>query len=535
MIQLRDYQVALEQDIYHAWQGHRHVLAVSPTGSGKTVLFSKLLADYTGASCAIAHRQELVSQISLALARNGVRHGVIAPKNVTRNIVGIHMAELGRSFYDSNARCRVAGVDTLLHMEPTDPWLSQVGLVIQDEAHHVLRVNKWGRAFELFGNARMLGVTATPVRADGKGLGVHAAGLFETMVQGPTMADLIERGYLTDYRVFAQEAAGLHLESVPTSAGGDYSPEPLRKAVHESRIVGDVVQHYLRHAAGKLGVTFAVDVEAATEIAAAYRASGVPAEVVTAKTPDHLRIAVLRRFRSREILQLVNVDLFGEGFDLPAIEVVSFARPTQSFSLYVQQFGRALRLLDGKEFAIIIDHVGNVIRHGLPDAVREWSLDGRQARAAQLGVIPVRACLKCTQVYERFYRKCPYCEHYPEPPERTAPDQVDGDLCELTPEVLAAMRQAITVVDRPPMQAQGDARTGAIRAAQIERQRAQAELRYAMSVWGGWRTQKGDDLATAQRRFFHLFGVDIWTAQALGAREAGELRERLLRSFNHVA
>lgn len=533
MTTLRPYQSALKTSIYEAWQQHRHVLAVSPTGSGKTVLFSDILSEYQGASVAIAHRQELVSQMSLALARCGVRHGVIAPKNVAKHIVSIHMAELGRSYYDPNSKCRVAGIDTLIRMPADDRWLPQVGIVIQDEAHHVLRANKWGRGFDMFPNAHSLGVTATPCRADGKGLGRDAAGLFETMVEGPSMRELIEQGYLTEYRVFAKPTRGLDLSTVPVSAGGDYSPEPLRTAVHGSQIVGDVVQHYLKHAAGKLGVTFAVDIEDATKIAAAFRANGVPAEVVTSHTPDHLRIAILRRFRARQVMQLVNVDLFGEGFDLPAIEVVSFARPTQSFALYVQQFGRALRPMDGKEFAIIIDHVGNVERHRLPDAVREWSLEGRRAGALQEGVIPVRGCLGCSQYFESFYKHCPYCGHYPEPAERSAPEYVDGDLAELDPAALAALRQAIGVLDAPPMFAT-DARSGGIRAAQLERQRVQAELRYTMSIWGGWRTQLGDDLSMAQRRFYHLFGVDVGTAQTLGAREASALRGRLIEGMQNV-
>lgn len=529
MTKLRDYQAKGEIDIMEAWARYRHVLYVSPTGSGKTVLFSHLLSKYAGASCAIAHRQELVSQMSLALARCGVRHGIIAPKKVAKNIVSIHMEELGRSYFEPSSRVKVAGVDTLIKMPPTEPWLAQVGMVIQDEAHHVLKANKWGRAFELFPHARSLGVTATPCRADGKGLGSHAAGLFETMIEGPSMGSLIERGYLTDYRIFAPPTKNLNLDAVPISAGGDFSPKPLAEAVHGSQIVGDVVQHYLKHAAGKLGVTFAVDIDSACEIAAAFRKAGVPAEVVTSETPDHLRISILRRFRKREVMQLVNVDLFGEGFDLPAIEVVSFARPTQSFALYVQQFGRALRIMEGKHFAIIIDHVGNIERHRLPDAVRQWSLDGTKARL-QDGVMPVRVCVGCTQVFERFHKRCPYCGFYPEPPARSLPEQVDGDLAELDAEALARLRQAVSVVDLPPMMAT-DARSGAIRNAQIERQRVQSELRYTLSLWGGWRTQQGDDISTAQRRFFHTFGVDVLSAQALGAREAGELREKIMQGM----
>jgi DNA or RNA helicases of superfamily II len=207
-----------------------------------------------------------------------------------------------------------------------------------------------------------------------------------------------------------------------SQATGDFNADQLRKAVHKSHITGDVVAHYLKLAPGKLGVTFAVDVEAATEIAGAFRAAGVPAEVVSAKTPDALRAQILRRFKAREILQLVNVDLFGEGFDLPAIEVVSFARPTESFALYCQQFGRALRLMLSKEaaavhahltdeqrraaiaasekpVAIIIDHVNNVLRHGLPDARREWSLDRRERRSGKKSDAIPNAGLRQPGVY----------------------------------------------------------------------------------------------------------------------------------------
>lgn len=553
MTHLRDYQQESKNDVYVAWQTHSAVMLVSPTGSGKTVLFSDIISEYRGASVAIAHRQELVSQMSLALARCGVRHAIIAPKAVIKNIVSIHMEELGRSYYDPTSRVRVAGVDTLIKIDLNEPWLQQVGLVIMDEGHHVLRANKWGKAVALFPHAKVLLVTATPCRADGKGLGSSSAGVADVLVLGPAMQTLLDRGYLTPFRIFAPPVADLNLQNVGTTAGGEFSPEPLRAAVHaSSSIVGDVVTHYLKHAAGMLGVTFAVDIEAAAELAAEYRRKGVPAEIVTANTPDHLRISILRRFKRREILQLVNVDLFGEGFDLPAIEVVSFARPTQSYALFVQQFGRALRLMvskeladqwdtftdderrahiaaSGKPFAIILDHVGNIERHyGAPTAPREWTLDGTKAQLHS-GIIPVRTCVKCTQVFERFYKRCPYCGFYPEPPARTAPHFVDGELGELTPEALAAMAKEIRAIDYTVTAT--DARSGAIRAAQLERQRAQQELRYALSLWGGWRGHHGESIGQAQRRFFHTFGVDVGTAQTLSAKEATELREQVCRSW----
>lgn len=529
---LRPYQRELHDAIRAEWAaGHDNVLAVAPTGSGKTVLFSTMLAEEPGASVAIAHRQELVSQMSLALAREGVRHRVIGPDAVARTCAALHMQELRANYVNPQAACAVAGVDTLVRRNAADPWFNQVRLCVQDEAHHLLADNKWGVARAMFPNARCLGVTATPTRADGKGLGSRADGVMDSMVIGPSMRDLIRQGYLTDYRVYAPPS-DLDLSEVPTAPGGDFSPVKLAAAVHKSRITGDVVKHYLRIAPGKLGVTFAVDVEAATEICAQYRAAGVPAEVVTSKTPDTLRASILRRFRAREVLQLVNVDLFGEGFDLPAIEVVSMARPTQSYGLYCQQFGRALRLLEGKAWAIIIDHVGNVVRHGLPDAPRVWSLDRRERRARGTpdDVVPVRSCPQCTSVYERIHHACPYCGHSPEPAGRGAPELVDGDLAELSPEVLARMRGEVGRVDwQYPAIPDGVTPivARAIHNRHFERQQAQGRLREVMATWGGWRTAAGDDMRQAQRRWFLRWGVDVMSAQALGAREADELAEKV--------
>lgn len=531
IVQLYDYQHELQSGVYGAWhQGHANVCMVCPTGGGKTVIFSGIMQAYPGASVAIAHRQELVSQISLALARNSVRHSLLAPKEVIRNIVSIHMAEVGRSYYEPNARTRVAGVDTLVRLDPKDPanaWCNQVGLWVLDEAHHLLAENKWGRAVSLFPNARGLGPTATPLRADRKGLGRHADGLFDVMVQGPTMRTLIDRGFLTEYEVWAPPS-DLDLSQVPTAAGGDFSPEPLRKAVHKSHIVGDIVTHYLRIARGKLGVTFAVDIEAATEIAQAYRDAGIPAEVVSSKTPDHLRAAILRRFKNREILQLVNVDLFGEGFDLPAIEVVSMGRPTQSYGLYVQQFGRALRLLAGKARGVIIDHVGNVLRHGLPDKPRVWTLDRGQSRASSASdAIPLRVCTGCTRPFERVLVACPYCRKVvPAPAGRSGPEEVDGDLALISPDRLAELRGEVWNVDRAPMAA-SDVVGLSIRKNHLERQARQSELRFTILEWNRRAEAAGWPMQEAWRRFYHRYGIDVLSAQALGAKDATALREKV--------
>lgn len=551
---LRPYQQDIRDDIESRWLGVANVLAVLPTGAGKTVLFSSILADEPGASCAIAHRQELVSQISLALARNGVRHRIIGQDPVIRMIVRLHMEEVGANYVVPNAKCAVASVNTLTgkkFSESLKPWLPTVRLWVQDEAHHVLRDNQWGRAAAMFPNARGLGVTATPLRADGNGLGRHADGLFDTMVIGPSMRDLITMGFLTEYRIFAPPSTFQRDQVAVSQTTGDFNLDQMRKAVassslvvhDEKQIVGDIVQHYQRIAPGKLGVTFVPDIVTAEEVASQYVAAGVPAEIITGKTPDDERYKMMRRFKNRQTLQLVSIDVLGEGVDVPAIEVVSMGRPTESYGLYVQQFGRALRLLDGKDRAIIIDHVGNVMRHGLPDAPREWSLDRRERRSSgKSDAQTIRACLnpECGAVYERFRDACPYCgTPVPPPAERSRPEFVDGDLFELDPAMLEQMRGAVARVDMTPeayreqLGRQGVPQIGIMANVKrhIERQETIGTLREAMAVWAGYERAAGLSDREIFRKFYIEHGHDWMTAQTLKRDEALGLAERVMGSI----
>lgn len=537
-MQLRPYQTDIKVAIQNSWsRGARNVVGVLPTGAGKTVVFSDIIRNEPGAVCAIAHRQELVSQISLALARNEVRHRIVGPNSVVRLCVNVHVEECGRSFYSPSAPVAVAGVDTLVRRgDQLKDWSRSVSLWVMDEAHHLLRANKWGSAVEMFPNARGLGVTATPERADGKGLGAHADGVFHDLCVGPDMGFLIAAGFLSPYRIFAPPS-DLRLDDVKISSStGDYTLPGLKLAVRRSRIVGDVVAHYLRLAAGKLGVTFATDVETATDIAAQFNAAGVPAKVVSAKTPDADRFRILRAFRNRQLLQLVNVDLFGEGFDLPAIEVMSMARPTESYPLFVQQFGRPLRPLDGKDKAIIIDHVGNVTRHGLPDAPRAWTLDARpRSRRDQTDAIPVRTCVECFSVYERVYPACPFCGAVPKPASRSGPEFVDGDLLELDDATLERLRGQVAAVDMPVevyrahLVSRNVPHVGQLAHVKrhAARQAAQSELREAIAWWAGYQRALGRPDSESYRRFFFAFGVDVMTAQTLGITEAAELTKSI--------
>lgn len=566
-IPLRTFQQILESDTYRAWEaGAVNVMLVAATGSGKTVVVSKLLYDESGASIAIAHRQELVSQIAIALARNGVRHRIVGARkgsSLTRIISALQIAELGYSFIDPTAKTGVGGVDTIVRMT-NEPWFQQIRLQVQDEGHHLLAANKWGRVSKMFPNARGAFPTATPRRADGKGLGRHADGLIDMMVQAPSMREIIRMGYLTDYRLICPPIPkDFNLSQIHVSdSTGDLNKDELRKARHNSAtLTGDVIDHYLKFAPGKLGVTFEVDVESAGETAAAFRARGIPAEVVSSKTPDSLRSNILNRFRRREVLQLVNVDLFGEGFDLPAIEVVSMARPTESFALYSQQFGRALRLMVSDELnrkwdslgdagrrqaitesrkptAIILDHVGNVLRHnGPPDKQQIWSLDRREKRRSKEDdAIPIRVCGACLQCYERTKKCCPYCGTYQPPQSRSAPEYVDGDLTELDAAALAALRGDIARIDGDFYAPRGLDMVAQIaaRANHTKRQQTQRSLRTAIAWWAGSEAACGYSESESYRRFFFRFGIDVANAQLLGSREAEELSTKVSKELSKI-
>lgn len=540
--------------------GHKNVCVVVPTGGGKTVNMSFKAKEHIdnkwGMTISIAHRHELVSQMSLSLARNGLRHRIIASDNTVRNCVRIHSDELGRSFYDSNSLCIVAGVDTFVRRK--ESWFGQVTLWQIDETHHLLDDNKWGKAVALFPNARGIGWTATPRRADGHGLGRWADGVMDAMVCGPSMRQLINMGYLTDYTLMCPPS-DLKVEDIPLAAGGDFSPKALSAATHASHIVGDIVATYLKHARGKLGLTFAVDVEAAQDIARAYRAAGIPAEVVTGETPDTLRFAIMRRFKRREILQIVSVDILGEGVDVPAVEVVSMGRATNSLALFLQQFGRALRLMldglpqgvadgwhaltdadrlayvamSGKPRALILDHVGNWERHGLPDAMRDWTLNARErGRSKSVGALALRACTGCSKAFERYRVICPFCGvPIPEPAGRGKPELVDGDLVELDPQVLAALRGEINRQNAPmgvPPGVTGPA-VAKLHHNHVVRQQAHARLLPAVWLWSGYQR----DVARLSDReihrlFFLTFGLDMMTAQTLPARESDELTAMIM-------
>lgn len=555
--QLRPYQSALKTLVKADWANEiKNVLAVLPTGAGKTVFFSDIINEEPGATCAIAHRQELVSQISVALARNGVFHRIIGPQKVVKLCVRLHMEEVGQSFYDPSSKHAVAGVDTLVRRgEQLKSWLPTVRLWVMDEAHHVLRDNKWGKAVSMFPNARGLGVTATPTRADGNGLGAHADGVFQTMHVGTTMRNLITQGFLTEYKLFAPKS-DFSRDDIKVTASGEFSVSESSKAVATSslvahaekgQIIGDAVRTYQKLINGLLTIVFAPDVSTGYQLEAEYNAAGIPAKCVHGAMADEERLASVKRFRKGELLVLINVALFDEGFDLPAIQAVQDVSATESFGRFVQRAGRMLRLLKGKEFGIYVDHVGNIARHAkvvhyqdcsrVEISHREWTLD-RGERRSKSEPSETRTCLGCTATFPRFMVVCPYCQEptpVPKMGEGSSIEVVDGDLYELTAEVLAQLQGAVARVDMSPqdyrdqLARQGVPQIGIMAHVKrhVTRQETISVLRDTMAQWGGWERARGLSDKEIFRKFYLTYGVDWLTAQASKTDGALSLTEKL--------
>jgi DNA repair protein RadD len=550
--QLYPDQLLAKHDVYAAWaQGYRNVILCMGTGTGKTVTFCDIVRDTLhgtipnmpqingGFVVVLAHRSQLVAQASLALAHYDIRHRVIASKDTIKGIVGAHMMLFKRDFTDPRARVAVVSVDTFIGLNPDDPanaWLKQVTLFVPDEAHHVQLDNKWGRASLMLPNAWGLMPTATAGRPDGKGLGRHADGIADALVIGPTAQDRIDRGERSDFTMYAPPTH-VDMSGVRTGSTGDYVDEQVRAAVHKKsrELIGDLTAHYEKYSPGLIGLTFAVDVEEAGKITAAYRQAGIPAECITGSTPITLRTKIMRELERGMLKQVVSVDILGEGTDVPAVEVVSMGRPTDSFIVYEQQAGR-LRGRGGD--SILLDAVGNVLRHGKPGQPRKWSLDRRERRGRSpiTDAIPITVCTSCFKPYERIYPKCPHCGSIPvvAPGARSSLAQVDGDLVLVDAPVRSALeaeRARIDGVFRPAALMNEAARIAANRY-HMERQREQAALRHTMSVWAGWQGLiHGTDERVLQRVFFHRYGTDVLTAQTLNARDAETLRGTLERDM----
>jgi len=409
-MKLRPDQSELLDDARESLRNNRGVIVQASTGYGKTVLALEMIRgaiERNKRVLFLCHRRELVRQSSRAFWKSNVPHGMV-------------MA--GRAM--SGTLANVGVINTVVNRIDR---MKSPDLIIVDECHRSVSPS-YLEVFNAWPNAKIVGLTATPERTDGKGLGQ----IYGDIVQAPPMRALITAGILCDYEIIAP-ASSLSLAGVGMRAG-DYAQDQVAAAVDKPTITGEAVTAYRQYADGKRCMVFCVTIEHSEHVCAQYNAAGIRAEHIDGSHSDTERDAILGRFRRGETLVVCSVQLAIEGLDVPAIECVQFLRPTASIIVYMQAIGRGLRVEPGKQRLIILDQVGNWTRHGLPDDEREWRLEGRAPKSRRGNDAPdvsIKQCVACYHVFKPGPSTCPRCNAPIPGGGRDAPEVIDGTLVKI--------------------------------------------------------------------------------------------------------
>ena len=388
-IQLRPYQKKFIDDIRERFKsGYRAVCGVAPCGSGKTIMtgwMARETAQNGKRVLFMVHRKELIDQTSKTFTDLGIPHSIIA-SGVKENYEPL---------------VQIASVQTLIKRLDSVP---RPDLLICDECHHILAksykeiIGKW--------QTFLLGVTATPLRLGG----ITLNDVFKTMVNGPSVGSLIKQKNLTNFVYFAPKSNIDY--SKLRSKFGEYLMQDMSKMMDRQAVIGDAVESYKTYAYGKQAIVYCVNVKHSYHTAELFNMNGIKAAHVDGDTSKTRRKNVIDSFRRGDITVLCNAELFGEGFDVPNCECIILTRPTQSLTLFIQQAMRGMRPDETKpnKVAIIIDHVDNVKRFGLPDEDHVWTLDPNEAKEFK-SPAPTKKCPSCHAIVYLGTRICPHCDY----------------------------------------------------------------------------------------------------------------------------
>lgn len=408
MIQLRDYQEQGVTEIRNAMiNGNRRICYTGPCGAGKTVLFSYMAinASLQGKRTLIlVHRVELLDQAAETLQESGVHFGIIAAgKPMTNDLIQLTSVQTISRRLDK--------------IPPPD-------LIISDEFHHAV-ANTWVKIFNYFPNAYVVGLTATPCRLNGQGLGEVA----DILIEGPTAKTLISRKYLTSYKYYAPPQV-FDMDGV-TVKMGDYDQKQLAEKVDKPTIIGNALQHYEKLAKGKSTIIYCASIDHSIHTVEIFKNAGYTAAHLDGKTNKYVRKKITDDFKTGKLQIISNCDIVSEGYNCPGAEVVMLLRPTASLVLFIQQSMRCLRLDKNNpdKVGIIIDAVGNVARHGLPDEEHIWTLESKKKKSAPREVM-MKICPKCYGAHNPS-PVCPYCQHIYQVAVQAAIDEKAGELTEI--------------------------------------------------------------------------------------------------------
>lgn len=407
-MKLRDYQTkAIEAVSQKISGGVRSVILWSPTGSGKTVIASAIVDQLISGGIPtlfLAHRKELIDQAHNKLNDIGVPHGIIMAGHPT----------------DSTAPVQIASVQTLIRRKcPVKP-----GMIIVDECHHA-SADSYRKIIDQFPEAFLLGLTATPFRTDGKGLG----DLFQEWILVDSVPSLTQKGFLVPARYWSASIPDLRGVK---KKGGDWDPESLAERLGRPKLVGDIIDHYLLIGRGKRFICFCVNQKHSREMAEAFSVKGILTAHLGDDTPKRERENTLAAHVAGEISGITNVNILSEGYDSPMVSVCILARPTLSLGMHLQQIGRVLRPAIGKDCAYILDHAGNCRRHGLADDEIEVDLKKGTVQRTEGDSAPaLRTCAQCYAILPSSVQICPLCGAVLGQPPKTI-ITADGTLQELT-------------------------------------------------------------------------------------------------------
>lgn len=421
-MKLRPYQTgAIDKLTASHKKGHRRILIQASTGAGKTVIAAELILKTNAGSTPVlflAHRKEIINQTSQKLDAFGIEHGVIMADNPRKN----------------NHLVQVASIQTISRRLNKLP---PAGVIFIDEAHLSCSASYKAMKF-LYPAAVIIGLTATPTRSDGKGLGE----IYTDIVQVVPMAQLIEEGYLVKPRVFAPFTPDMKAVHV---SKGDYDATETAAVMDNAQITGDIIKTWSKHAQDRKTICFASSVAHSQNIVIEFQKAGISAKHLDANTPAKIRDQTLNDWRDGKFHVLSNMGLFIEGLDVPAASCCILARPTKSLTIYLQAVGRVMRPHESKTDCIILDHAGLTMTHDFVDVAREWSLDAKEkTKRNDPPVTSIAICPECFCSYSKKLSPhgCPECGTATEQPE-VAEVHAKGELIELTTEMKVAQAQRI--------------------------------------------------------------------------------------------